>query len=263
MNYDQYCRNLIREFEGNHFEYYPDYVYKYYDFDGGYASLKNQTIQFTSPLLFDDQTECNLARIKFKNQGKRIKEAMLRPDIDQMLMEMYGYISDPKSLLKMSYRAIERFAKKIWEESVIKNVGVSCFTTLENSNFHWENYADNSRGICVKYNFKQLYNFLQRSDHFKFHGKQSLVHNPIIYVDEIMPVGYGVTLHEKLLMSLNWVFVKSMEYKNEFEYRIYSSQCNIDSGYFRIEIPKAVIQNIHFGKNLSHTEISSIKKLGF
>lgn len=218
MKYDQYCALLWKEFISNQKDYNPNYVYKYMDFHGGYLSLKNQTLQFTHPTRFDDKSECRKDRIKFKNQGKRIKEALLSKDLDNTILEAHGYLDDTSNILNKSYKDMEKSAEELWENVIIKDTGVSCFTTLTDSHFHWQNYANNSRGVRIKYDFDDLVQYLNNSELFSYYGKKSLIHSPIIYVDEIMAVKYGTDNAEKIIMNLNWIFVKERSYESECEF---------------------------------------------
>lgn len=263
MEYELYCENLLNGFVENHVDYFPDYVYKYYDFNGGYLSLKNLTLQFTHPSNFVDKSECRKDRIKFKNQGKRIREGLLSREMESLELKLLGKNIDASSILKLSYKDIEKRSENEWENTIFKTTGVTCFTTLENNNFHWENYANNYSGICVKYNFKLLMNHFEKSDFFKYCGKQSLNHGPIIYVDEIMPVRYGNSNCEKLLMSTNWIFVKERRYQSEKEYRLYSQNCKIDNGYQRVNILKETIDEVFVGKNIAEEDLDKIKSLGY
>lgn len=262
MDYDRYCENLLNNFFENHSNYFPKYVYKYYDFNGGYLSLKNQTIQFTNPIKFDDPSECRVERIKIKNQGKRIKESLLSASVKQYEFTQIGYNVDESNILKASYRDIEKSSTIHWENT-IKTTGVTCFTLLDDSDFHWDNYANNHNGICVKYNLDMLIDNLHSSSHFEYKRVKSIVHSPVIYVDNIQAVKYGEIVEDKLLMLINWMFVKDRAYESEMEYRLYSQNCKIEGGYERVKISKVTILGVKVGKNVSNEDIQKIKDLGF
>ncbi|MCA5006681.1 DUF2971 domain-containing protein [Sphingobacterium bovistauri] len=262
MDYDKYCEHLLNNFIDNHPDYFPKYVYKYYDFNGGYLSLKNRTIQFTNPLKFEDKSECRVERIQFKNQGKRIKETLLSEEIKRYDYKILGYNVDTSEIEKSSYRDIEKKSEKHWNE-LIQSFGVTCFTLLEDSDFHWVNYADNEKGLCIKYDFHALINYINSSSIFEYNGKKSIIHSPVIYVDDIQAIKYGETSTKKLLMQLNRVFVKEKAYENEVEYRLYSQNCKIENGVQRVNISKESILQVKFGKNVSNEDIQKVKKLGF
>ncbi|SEN66429.1 Protein of unknown function [bacterium A37T11] len=258
MNEAEYRDMLMERFINGHKEYNPEYIYKYLDFNGGYLSLKNLNIQFSHPYTFSDLTECRKFRIKFKNKGKRIKDSLL----DESLNRFNTPISvNIENIRNKSYREIELFTEHNWEKITLEKAGIACFTTLANSTFHWNNYADKHNGICVKYNFMKLLTHFENSSFFYYWNNQSLIHGPIIYLDEIIPISYGDDF--KLLMLQNWIYVKKITYAEEKEYRIYSQNCDLNKQIARIGIDRACIENVYFGSNVSSDNIARINDLGF
>ena len=237
----------------------PIYLYKYLSLEGGISSLKYTNIQFSHPYTFNDITEGRKSRFIFI--GEELRKALLSPSLD--FYELNKKI-DARNIHLMTDEEIKNKVSDNYEKTTLCNTGIACFTLLENSEFHWENYANNHKGICIRYKFDDLMKFWNANTRlFSFQGIKTLRSNHIIYLNQIKPLIFAEDVKSKLLCEINWMIVKHDDYIPECEFRIYSNDCNIKNDYDRIRISKKSIDKVYIGKNVQNDDKNKIEKLGF
>ena len=256
-DYEIYKEELLKKFSNILQLQKPIYLYKYLPLEGAVSSLEYKNIQFSSPFTFNDITEGRNSRFIF--MGKELRKVLLSTSLNKY--EINKSI-DSRNIDNMTDEKIETIFSNQFEKITFGNTGVACFTTIENSEFHWQNYANMHKGICIRYNFENLLKFWNaQTNLFTYQGIKSLITNYIIYLNSINPIIFKD--ENKFLCAINWLNVKHKSYEPESEFRIYSNNCNISKGYDRIRISKNSIDKIYIGKNVQSVDKNKIEKLGF
>jgi|GEM_PF-286363 Protein of unknown function (DUF2971). len=123
----------------------PNYLYQYTDVDSAIKIIKSGKLKFTSPAKFNDPYDCNtpidITDPKSAEFDEKVEKWSFSNGIPPIL------ISNFKERLKRDPEFIQKAAK-----TIINNIGICCFSTLEDSILMWSHYADYHRGVCLKFN---------------------------------------------------------------------------------------------------------------
>jgi len=106
-----------------------DILYKYLDFDGGMAMLKNRTLQFTNATKFNDPFDCHPALFDYSNVPPNKRN--LNPA---------GFFS------KMKYNDMKNYREQTW---------ICCLSKVRDSLLMWA-YYNNHKGICIGLNIEAV-----------------------------------------------------------------------------------------------------------
>lgn len=188
----------------------------------------NNKVWMSSPKKFNDPFDCILnldyTQEMEKMVGRYLDILATKPNFEQMkeaglLPEIMGIPLVESMCMLLEY-------KHDLEETMY----VSCFSEIENLNSlrMWAHYANNHKGICVEYDFQDVNNAC------------SFGCIPIVYSD-VHPFK-DFFFEKKVHNFVNFVYVKSAEWKYEKEWRI-SQRIDLSEGDgFKADLatPKAI-----------------------
>jgi Protein of unknown function (DUF2971) len=127
---------------------YPQFLFKYRS-DSSFTEniFKNNELWFCNPLDFNDPYDCNTPI-----------------NVDTPLAEIKKWLIDvgihPEGINELAARLKQNpNIMKIETERAIKNTGVCCFSTLDDSILQWSHYSDYHKGICIKFDILEDPNF--------------------------------------------------------------------------------------------------------
>ena len=124
----------------------PRYFYKYTSLDSLKLILKNSTLKFSKPSEFNDPFDCNIT-IDTVNTIEEIESY-----IDSLQQNHKLTINEINSLRQIFNNPKELYA--ITNKSVKdakECFGVTCFSKIEKNLIMWAHYADNHKGVCLKF----------------------------------------------------------------------------------------------------------------
>jgi hypothetical protein len=196
------------------YDHIPSALYKYRHFDKNGHSLnilKTDQLWISSPNSFNDPFDCGFTF----NYGKPNQ-------IDETIKKI---VDD----------AYEKFLISDLNNTSKNRIFVISFSGKNDSLPMWSHYADNHKGFCIEYNFKQL----------NFENPVTRLLFPVIYNEKL----FNATKHLRQgvenitkynnLMNICAAINKSNEWSYEKEWRIVSIY-NLESGLFSVQKPKAV-----------------------
>jgi hypothetical protein len=124
----------------------PSILYKYYEVNDFIPKiLSGESLKFSCPFDFNDPFESRSCyQIDNTKEGKRyIREAVSRRH------------KNPSKKIAETQRLIKRFSTPqpleddIAVESIVRQVGICCFSELRDSILMWSHYAKEHKGICI------------------------------------------------------------------------------------------------------------------
>lgn len=192
-------------------------------------SLVNRSLYFAKPDTLNDPFDC---RIDLKGALRRAESFA---------------IGDPKKLLSSFLNTPEFFEN--WQ-STFNNVGVCCFTRDNRDTLLWSHYADEHRGVCLKFEFRAFY-FLSEEFSLTTMGNVEYIAEPIKEWLKNAPTNmteFVIGLVHKFLKS------KSPAWAYEKEARIFRTP-----GDFSFSEP--VLNQICFGLRTPDKDIKLITDL--
>ncbi len=265
----------------------PPSLFKYRSFDGEGLSLdilKNNEIMLSTPEKFNDPFDCGITF-----DGEKLMNKRFRVGIDStlsFLSSVHEFTPDEIDLLKNSKRftydltvilqndkpfnekmSINKAAEltesitnieiqKIssdFSENANKGMFITCFSESNVSNVMWSNYADNHKGFCIEYDFKEL----------GPKDPRTRMLYPIIYTDTLFDAteyfmeGMGGKTFNNLIFIYSSI-TKSKEWCLEKEWRyLYPLGPVKEPVYF--PLPK--IKAVHLGVRVSKINKNIILKL--
>ena len=156
-------------------------------------------------------------------------------------------LNNPKALREIKKILKSTYTGKFLSE--LKNqYMVTCFTEEENSEYMWNEYANEYRGFCVKYKFEDLI-------------KQKFYLLPVVYVDENEKLDVGEYTHKMTLLKYK-VDPKNENiiFENENEWRRVERNINNKKNgqLLDIELP---IDTIICGDNISEQHRKEIERI--
>jgi len=124
----------------------PKEIYKYRDAKWGLEILRSKNLYYSSPLSFEDSKDCNLNLMSFdKPSNSKIEEILNRTNYNrkEKRKKIWFYKHNPKEF-GVIYQ--ENF------EQLLSKTRVSCFSKRPDIKRLWKEYADNGKGICIRFN---------------------------------------------------------------------------------------------------------------
>ncbi len=123
----------------------PDNIYKFTNAERAIGILKNQQLWFSKPEKFNDPFDCNINLIDFEPNEDQIK--MVIND------KLRGNRKDKREEIRKNKKNAYRIKKQFVEQSneMFQNSGVCCFSERKDNILLWGHYADNHKGICLKF----------------------------------------------------------------------------------------------------------------
>jgi hypothetical protein len=227
-----------------------------------FQTLINQTLWFSSPRVFNDPFDCQLP-VQTDNSLEEITKYLLK------LNEIRKYYSNKKDIIK---RANELYSDKEQLKSFLHNKffnerRFSCFVDDENLVYRntsmWGNYADKSKGVCLKFQFE-----FDIEKSFEFENGIKISPLPVKYTQSIPRFNYirmmlGI---KQDINSVNQYFLgtKSEDWQKESEVRLIienSSGKIFDSEYVGVRFNPFCLKEIIFGCNSFGEDKNVITKI--
>ena len=215
---------------------FPQYLFKYRaDCSFTENIIKANELWFSNPLEFNDPYDCNtpinintpLADIKtwLKNVGikpQHIDELALKLQVNPDLMKQET-------------------------ENAMRNSGICCFSTLENSILQWSHYSDYHKGICIKFDI------LEDPDFFI---------TPIIVSYRQVMQHYNHFIHSQIIIEY-LIKPKFHDWSYESEIRVVKTEKHIknNGGKRAFRFNDKAIKEIIFGTKTPDIVIAKYKQL--
>ena len=154
-----YVMKIIEEKNLNNFyRYRPD---KNYEID----KIENKQIYLCKPMVYEDKGDC---QVKFDEKDIIMHYLEHRPDInitDELITRIKNEMKDNSKWVKLM-------------DTMRNDCLVACCTEKYDNDYMWDNYANNSKGICIEYDLIELLDSVR---------KNNWSYMPIRYVKDIMP----------------------------------------------------------------------------
>ncbi len=123
---------------------YPQNIFKYRsDNDKTERIITDNELWFSNPLLFNDPYDCNTP-INTTTSLSDIKAWLTKVGVAP------AYIDDLADKLKSNPNLMNQETEKGMEE-----LGVCCFSTMDDSILQWSHYSDYHIGICLKFDITE------------------------------------------------------------------------------------------------------------
>ena len=194
-----------------------DILYKYLDFDGGMAMLKNRTLQFTNATKFNDPFDCHPALFVYSNVPPSKRN--LNPA---------GFFS------KMKYNDMKNYREQTW---------IYCLSKVCDSLLMWA-YYNNHKGICIGLNIEAVLRSCQQG----FIGLSAPQKaEEVIYRD----INYKPNYFRNRPSPSELLLTKAKDWEHEQEMRLIAEDPHwIDSAY---DVPKEFYgEDTVDGKEIRH-----------
>jgi len=119
---------------------FPQFLFKYRS-DGQFTEsiFTSNELRFNNPLDFNDPYDCNTP-INISTPLADIKAWLVNVGIAS------EYIDDLASKLQKNPNLMKDVT-----ENAMRNSGICCFSTLDDSILQWSHYSDYHKGICLKF----------------------------------------------------------------------------------------------------------------
>ncbi len=193
-------------------------------------SLVNQSLYFAKPDTLNDPFDCHIY----------IKTALERAS--------RSATGDRKNLLS-SFLDNPKFFET-WH-STLDNLGVCCFSRENRNTLLWSHYADEHRGVCLKYKFRASY-FLTEEFHLTTMGNVEYLAEPLTGWLKSAPIDMEEFVKELVHMCLK---TKSRAWEYEQEARIFRPR----HGVFNFKKP--FLNRVCFGLRTPQADIDLIANL--
>ncbi|SCZ01494.1 DUF2971 domain-containing protein [Flavobacterium caeni] len=207
-------KNCILDISENHHISKSEELYKFYSFNSNNIdALQNSYFYLTSPREFNDPFDCQ------NNQ-------------EELIQKKYPI-----------------------RKEIFDNLGVSCFTRNIQNPSMWNRYADDYSGYCIKFKNNHLIDQSEidiRSNvaYTKEYYSIEYYYQNIFKEIDRQSIDESSKNDMKFIITIGHKYCqKSIEWKNEEEYRIVSLRCK--ENYRKIKYDKLMIEAIYLGHNMS------------
>lgn len=134
-----------------------DTLFKYFTINDNFkATIVNNQIWFSSPDDFNDPFDCNI-------KCQYIKDVEFEERINDEIREEYNSADSNEAFFRQ-HKNLSMIAEghdvklktntsKLNENlyNTVKDTGVACFSKINSSILMWSHYADNHKGVCLKF----------------------------------------------------------------------------------------------------------------
>ena len=231
---------------------YNRIIYKYASIDVARRILNNKKLMFSNPNNFNDPFDCYEGLIDVnvsRNDNRIIIKDYLEPKFQDFPRNerreiMNDLINHPDKF--------KRFQKQFITNK--KNqIGVSCFSMINDNILMWSHYAEKHKGVCLGFLLSPV-----QKDLYALY--------PVRYLKRIEPISCFSNLDEALK---HWLLTKAYDWRYEKEIRAVSLEYN-----GLVEFHPTNLKEIYFGckinkdnkteftnlikNNYSHVEISQM-----
>ena len=226
----------------------PNYLYQYTSVDSAIKIIASGKLKFTSPAKFNDPYDCNtpmdITDPKSAEFDEKVEKWSLSNGVPPILIPNF------KEQLKMDPEFIQKAAK-----TAINNIGICCFSTLEDSILMWSHYANYHKGICLKFDVSKDLNFF--------------ITPCMVHYSQIMPRFNFFRQDPNQIKEL--IRTKFTDWSYESEVRILKSDTEIqnnkkvnatnDEGARLFKFDDNALVEIIFGEKTSAEDIKIIKEI--
>jgi len=123
----------------------PNFFYKYVWADNVIKILETKRLWFSSPQDFNDPFDCNVNLIDFTPSNENI-EKFINEKVSKNRSVRRQEINKNK---RDPYRIKNQMAKQT--QDLFYKSGICCFSEVNDNILLWAHYADNHKGICLKF----------------------------------------------------------------------------------------------------------------
>ena len=123
----------------------PDYFYKFTNAERAIGIIKERQLWFSKPENFNDPFDCNINLIDFEPNEDQIKMVIN----DKLQGNRKAKREEIRKNKRNAYRIRNQFAEQANE--MYQNSGVCCFSERKDNILLWGHYADNHKGVCLKF----------------------------------------------------------------------------------------------------------------
>lgn len=285
---DEYCKLMfpidgskckIEEAKTLKFSHIPDHLYKFRKIDKySLQNLINDTIWLETPSNYNDPYDCminvnNTADFRDRYLRRISHEGKIKISSEEMaklqelnFMEIVSYLlqKDPNTQAQQA-NSVALYANNFVKEESHKiidllnnktqnSILICSFSSKNTSILMWSHYAENHRGFCLEYNFKEL-------------GVEDILNcalQPVIYQDKLLDIDrYILKSIDDIktfnnLISVLFAMIKAEGWKYEDEWRMVLP---LGSSYkpFNRTVPKPAA--IYLGSKISSDDEEMLLKI--
>ncbi|HAS8425345.1 TPA: DUF2971 domain-containing protein, partial [Vibrio vulnificus] len=260
----------------NNKESTPEAYYKYMNQSTLRLLLRNKTIKFTDPLKFNDPMDSTVPELELN--VKRLKDTMISV-VAQDYPEFSDFQSDLKNHLSTEERSWKKEIKVISDEllnswsDIISHFRILSLTTKPDNLLMWAHYADEHRGVVVKFKKNPSFGSPQKVNYKNGHQSLNNAFNLMASVVLKMEAKGGFNdKHSDMFSDVTlkimqkYFFMKMSEWSYENEYRIVYPESNakvrkINSNLDVVKVNESDIESIIIGSSVSPLRASRLTQL--
>lgn len=218
-------------------------LYKYTSIESASLLLENSSLNFNSPLKFNDPFDCHPLLVKISEEY--IYNVLNESDYKHYLNRK-GFTKSPAYL-----NFVKDFPKTQAievETKILPNVKVSCFTERGDNLLMWSHYSKNHTGICFEFDAKNMITFLSKTSEEAIFLKVNYEHERKNYVFQSA---------KDPLPLIMWLKTKAIDWEYEKEIRLIFLRCELD----HINIPTNIVRRVLLGSKVSPKDEQRIVEL--
>ncbi|QUM75536.1 DUF2971 domain-containing protein [Moritella sp. 24] len=255
----------------------PSAYYKYMDQRTLLLLLKNKTIKFTDPLKFNDPMDSAVPDIQIN--GNLLKKAMIRElesqfgdDLNERKSEIDKEITRDLPKLKRDFSEFSNELRDKWPE-IISHYRILSLTAKNDNLLMWSHYADEHRGVVVKFKSNPSIGIPKKVDYFKGHQSLNNFFNNMmaLIIKKEARSGFSDS-HSNVASELTvramfkYFFMKRAEWSYENEYRIVYRKCserivNINDNLDVVKFDEKDIESVIIGSSVTPHRAKRLKLL--
>lgn len=217
--------------------------------DNTIDGILNNYLWFTKPKDFNDPYDC----YPYHEIG------LSETDIQDYRNSCIDWLKSNNEIVLFDKNPRQYIIKSL--DNIINNIGVKCFSEVDNEMLMWGHYADSHRGMCLEFDCNLDKTF--------FSGTQNLENAlyKVEYCDDIpkfdftQPTKFGNDL--EIRRSHHAIALKSSKWADEKEIRLVRN-LEFKEHYLntpqKIQYNKDALKSIKFGTNTSEGKIEEIKE---
>ncbi|EPP5774571.1 DUF2971 domain-containing protein [Vibrio cholerae] len=275
---NQKIKSMVRNKGGESqtIESSPEAYYKYMNQRTLRLLLRNKTIKFTDPLKFNDPMDSTVPELKL--DVKRLKDTMINvvaidyPELNDYQSDLKNHLSADERKLKKDIKLISDKLLNDWSD-IISHFRVLSLTTRPDNLLMWSHYADEHRGVVVKFKKDPSFGTPKKVNYKNGHQSLNNAFNLMASLVVKMEAKGGFNeKHSDMLSDVimkimhKYFFMKMSEWSYENEYRIVYPESNvkikkINSNLDVVDVDESDIESIIIGSSVSPLRVSRLTKL--
>ena len=229
----------------------PRYLYRYLSIDEKLiASIKEQYLWFTDPVIFNDPYDCNL---KLKNVITdetvtgylEVVNNLTKSWNDGELKERIDYYKKNKNEVETNLN------NELL--TVVKTCGVCCLSEKPDILLMWSHYAQKHSGVCLKYDIKQDASLFHQTSLVKVKYPD---HYPQFDFMRYLKDNGGQPGGKELIEFV--VGIKSKDWEYESEIRLVRWEKHHGTYRGKIEVNKNALVGAYFGYKTENAKIGEV-----